>query len=132
MKPQIFTARKRSALFLLLGVALLAASGYASRAVLGAAPSSGDHKPLVDTKTPVDTSLPDAASPAPLASFDLRVGTVTAVSEKASISAIDFGNDISLTIPNQAAPRSYSLSIPLSSDESLAVLTSGRAAIIQT
>jgi hypothetical protein len=68
----------------------------------------------------------------PLASIDLSTETITASSTNASISPIDFGSDISLTIPNRAAPRSYGLSIPLSSGESLAVLTTGGAAITQT
>jgi len=43
-----------------------------------------------------------------------------------------FRSDVSLTIPNKSAPRSYALSIPLSSEESLSVLAAGGAAITQT
>jgi hypothetical protein len=49
-----------------------------------------------------------------------------------NLSPIDFGSDVSLTIPNKSAPRSYALSIPLSSEESLSVLAAGGAAITQT
>ena len=126
MRSQIFTARRCSALFLLLGVGLLAGSGYVSRAESSGAtthasavlPTSGRHS--------------GTAPSAPLASIDLSAETITANSANASISPIDFGSDISLTIPNRAAPLSYDLSIPLSSDESLTVLAAGGAAITQT
>jgi hypothetical protein len=125
---------------ILLGVALLAGSGYPSRARSSAAttrasapvPTSERHKLLVDKWTGAVDSIPDAASPVPLASIDLDAETITANSANVNISPIDFGSDISLTIPNRAAPRSYRLSIPLSSDESLSVLTAGGTAIIQT
>ena len=49
-----------------------------------------------------------------------------------SISPIDYGSDISLKIANASAPRTYKLSIPLSSDDSLTVLSTGGAAITHT
>lgn len=141
MKPKSFTARRCSALFVMLGVVLLAGSGYALRIkssvatthAPAAVPTSVRHPLLGDTKTgAADTSVSDAASSAPLAAIDLGAEKITARSANVSITPIDFGSDISLTIPNGTAPRSYRISISLSSDESLAVLSTGGAVITQT
>jgi hypothetical protein len=75
---------------------------------------------------------PKPGPSSPLASIDLSSETITGNSGDATVSPIDFGSDISLTIPNKAAPKSYRLTIPLSSDESLAVLSTGGAVITQT
>ncbi len=75
---------------------------------------------------------PGPSPSAPLVSIDLASETVTGDTANVSLSPIDFGSDISLTIPNKTAPRSYGLSIPLSSEESLSVLSAGGVAIIQT
>jgi hypothetical protein len=126
MRSKIFTARRCSALFLLLGVGLLAGAGYASRAESS---SATDH---ASAAVPTSGRHRGTAASAPLASIDLDTETVTANSAVASVSPIDYGSDITLTIPSRAAPLGYRLSIPLSSDESLAVLTTGAVAIIQT
>jgi len=75
---------------------------------------------------------PKPGPSAPLASIDLVSETVTGDTANVSLSPIDFGSGISLTIPNKTAPRSYGLSIPLSSEETLAVLSGGGAAITRT
>ncbi len=75
---------------------------------------------------------PKPGPSAPLVSIDLVSETVTGDTANVSLSPIDFGSDISLTIPNKAAPRSYALSIPLSSEETLAVLSGGGVAITRT
>jgi hypothetical protein len=74
---------------------------------------------------------PKPGPSAPLASIDLASETVTGDAANVSLASIDFGSDISLTIPSKSAPRNYALSIPLSSEESLSILSAGGAAITQ-
>jgi hypothetical protein len=78
------------------------------------------------------TPRPKPSPAVPLVSIDLTGETVTADAANASISPIDYGSDISLTIAKASAPRTYGLSIPLSSDDTLTVLSAGGAAITQT
>jgi hypothetical protein len=73
---------------------------------------------------------PPKPSPAvPLVSIDLTGETVAPASSNVSVSPFDFGSEISLTISDASAPRVYELSIPLSSDERLTLLSGGGAAV---
>jgi hypothetical protein len=75
---------------------------------------------------------PKPSSAAPLVSIDLSGETVTPANSNVSVSPFDYGNEISLTVPNALSQRAYKLSIPLSSDKRLTVLSAGGAAITQT